>query len=173
MPDEFRNLEYILQIDTLVPSGPFVDHIKVLHNSNICSSFLLIIVMNLLTVATGGLFVLPIAQAYYWHFTPTTPQQCATANVQVYNLTTYDVPPMRLLLVPFGPLPLSDTSKGVYEIPFNGPDPYTKDFQVKYPAGTQFAHLVNAISLPLITLWRPLPLYKQRVLCLRRHILSP
>jgi len=128
--------------------------------------------MNLLIVATSGLFVLPAAQAYYWRFTPTTPQQCATANVQVYNLTTYDVPPMRLLLVPYGPLPLSDTSKGVYEIPFDGSDPYTKDFQVKYPAGTQFAHLVNAISLPLITLWRPPPLYKQRVLCLRPLILS-
>ena len=107
--------------------------------------------MNLLIVAAGGLFVLPTAQAYYWRFTPTTPQQCATANVQVYNITPSDVLPTRLLLVPYGPLPLSDASKGLYEIPFDGPDPYTKDFQVKYPAGTQFAYLVNAISLLLIT----------------------
>jgi len=99
--------------------------------------------MNLLVVAAGGLFVLPTAQAYNWYFTPTIPQQCATAGVRVYNLTTNDVPPTRLLLVPYGPLPLSDASKGVYEIPFDGPDPQPT-FQVKYPAGTQFAHLVNA-----------------------------
>ena len=111
--------------------------------------------MNLLLiVATGGLFVLPTAQAYYWLFSSTTPRQCAIANVQVYNITPNTLPPMRLLLVPFGPLPLSDASKGVYEIPFNGPDPYTMDFQVKYPAGTQFFGLVNAISLLLTTLSR-------------------
>ena len=102
--------------------------------------------MNLLIVAAGSLSVLPAAQAYYWTFSPDTPQQCATANIVTLNHTASTVLPLRLLLIPYGPLPLSDSSKRIYEIPF-GPDWYKIDFQLKYPAGTQFIDLVSAILL--------------------------
>ena len=102
--------------------------------------------MNLLIVVTGSLFILPAAQAYFWQFSPASPQQCATASFVTYNHTE-PILPLRLLVIPYGPLPLSDASTRIYEIPFNGPDPYRMDFQVKYPAGTQFIELVNAILL--------------------------
>ena len=104
---------------------------------------------NVLIVATGSLFVLPAAQAFDYHFSPSTPQQCASANVIVTGNDTSL--PLDLLLIPYGPLPLSDASKTIYEIPFNGPDPYRINFQVKYPTGTQFVALVNAILLDHIT----------------------
>src|SRR6266545_2927077 len=104
------------------------------------------IFMNLLIVVTGSLFILPAAQAYFWQFSPASPQQCATASFVTYNHTE-PILPLRLLVIPYGPLPLSDASKAIYEIPFNGPDPYSIDFQVKYPVGTQFIPLVNAILL--------------------------
>ncbi len=105
--------------------------------------------MILLVVAASSLFVLPAAQAYYWLVSPDSPQQCATANVVTYNRTTTRpaIPPLRLLVIPYGPLPLADESKAIYELPFNGPDPYSINFQVKYPAGTQFIPLVNAFLL--------------------------
>ena len=60
-----------------------------------------------------------------------------------YNHTD-TVLPLGLLLIPYGPLPPSDASKTIYDIPFDG---YRNDFQLKYPAGTQFIDLVNAILL--------------------------
>src|SRR6266704_1106458 len=102
---------------------------------------------NLFIVATGSLFALPAAQAYNytWYFSPETPQQCGNATVIVSSNDT--APPFDLLLVPYGPLPLSDASKTIYEIPLNGSNLTRLDFQVKYPAGTQFVDLVNAILL--------------------------
>jgi len=96
------------------------------------------IFVNLLIVAAAS-----GAQAYSWH--PVEPlQQCATTTVLVSNDS---VLPLNLLLIPYGPLPLSDAAKTIYEIPFNGSDPYRIDFQLKYPAGTQFTDLVNAMLL--------------------------
>jgi len=115
------------------------------------------IFVNLLIVAAAlG------AQAYNWDISPPIPQQCATATVTVTNDS---VLPLDLLLIPYGPLPLSDASKTIYEIPFNGPNPYRIDFQMKYPAGTQLVYLVNAILFygPL-TRRSIFPLFKQRVL---------
>ncbi len=105
------------------------------------------IFMNLLIIATGSLFVLPATRAFYWQLSPTIPQQCTSASIVTNNHTTQSALPLRLLVIPYGPLPLSDASTRIYEIPFNGPDPYRMDFQVKYPAGTQFIELVNAILL--------------------------
>ena len=102
------------------------------------------IFVNLLIVALGGLFVPYPAQAYSWGTSPAIPQQCATTAVVVSNDS---VLPLDLLLIPYGPLPLSDAAKTIYEIPLNGSNPYRTDFQLKYPAGTQFIHLVNAILL--------------------------
>ena len=98
----------------------------------------------IVAAASGGLFVLYPAQAYTWNISPPIPQQCATTSVAVSNDS---VLPLDLLLIPYGPLPLSDASKTIYEIPFNGSNPYKIDFQMKYPAGTQFIFLVNAILL--------------------------
>jgi len=113
--------------------------------------------VNLLIVAAAS-----GAQAYNWDISPPIPQQCATTTVTVTNDS---VLPLDLLLIPYGPLPLSDASKTIYEIPLNGPNPYSIDFQLKYPAGTQLLYLVNAILLhgPL-TRRSIFPLFKQRVL---------
>jgi len=103
------------------------------------------IFMDLLIVAAGGLFVLPTSRAVSWQLLPTTPPwQCATATVIITSNDT--APPLRLLLIPYGPLPLSGASKTIYDIPSSNLD--RMDFQVKYPAGTQFVELVNAIHDP-------------------------
>ena len=117
------------------------------------------IFVNLLIVAAAS-----GAQAYNWKISPESPQQCATASVTVTNVND-SVLPLDLLLIPYGPLPLPDASKTIYEIPLNGPNPYSIDFQLKYPAGTQLLYLVNAILLHGPLTRRSIsPLFKQRVL---------
>jgi len=101
--------------------------------------------VNSLIVAvalTGGLLVLHPAQALKGHISPTIPQQCANTTVTVANDS---VLPLDLLLIPYGgPDAASNT---IYEIPFNDQNPYKIDFQLKYPAGTQFIYLVSAMLL--------------------------
>jgi len=58
-------------------------------------------------VLTGGLLVLHPAQAFEGHISPPTLQQCATATVTVTNDS---VLPLDLLLIPYGPSPLSGAS---------------------------------------------------------------
>jgi len=97
------------------------------------------IFVNFLIVAAAS-----SAQAYNWDISQL--QQCATTTVTVTNVND-SVLPLDLLLIPYGPSPLSGASKTIYEIPFNGSDPYKIDFQLKYPAGTQLVCLVNAMLL--------------------------
>jgi len=89
---------------------------------------------------TGGLLVLRPAQAFEGDISPTIPQQCATTTVTVANDSV--LLPLHLLLIPYGGPDAA--SNPIYEIPFND---HKIDFQLKYPAGTQFIYLVSAMLL--------------------------
>ena len=79
--------------------------------------------------------------AYSWHFN-TPPTQCSNLSITVTG--SDGVPPYRVLIVPFGPSPLSSNIevRSIIDQPFDG-NSTTVDFPVNYPAHSQFIAVVH------------------------------
>lgn len=87
---------------------------------------------------------LPGAYAYTWTF-KSPPQQCGNLTI---NVSGGGVPPYRVLIIPFGPTPLSNfvEARRILDIPFEG-NSTELTFQLKYPQNSQ---LVAVVSEPFI-----------------------
>lgn len=86
--------------------------------------------------------VLHGADAYTWSYQG-TPTQCSNLTVDISG--SDGTPPFRILISPFGPSPLANNveARNILDIPFQ--DNQTKvQFQLTYPAGSQFVAVVSA-----------------------------
>ena len=98
----------------------------------------------LLTVILGLSFVLPTTFAFNWSY-PLAPRQCSNFTVVVSNIGDV-VFPLKVLIVPVGPSPLTYEVRKVIEVNFPG-NTTTVSFQLPYPTGSTFVGLVS-ISPP-------------------------
>ncbi|KAF8343579.1 hypothetical protein F5887DRAFT_972247 [Amanita rubescens] len=82
--------------------------------------------------------------AYSWHFNA-PPTQCSNLSITVTG--SDGVPPYRVLIVPFGPSPLSSNIdiRSTIDQPFDG-DLTTVNFPVNYPAHSHFIAVVSDAS---------------------------
>lgn len=98
----------------------------------------------LLIVILGLSFVLPSAFAFNWSF-PLAARQCSNFTVAVSDIGDV-VFPLKVLIVPVGPSPLTYEVREVIEVAFPG-NATTVSFQLPYPTGSMFVALVS-ISAP-------------------------
>src|SRR5438445_601071 len=94
-----------------------------------------------LLVAILGFFLLSRSVfSFNWEY-PSAPRQCSTFTVVV---TGKDIVfPLKILIVPVGPSPLTHEVRNVMEVAFptNGT---TANFQLPYPASSKFTGLVSS-----------------------------
>lgn len=97
--------------------------------------------MVLTLIASLGLSLLPQANAYAWSFQQ-TPQQCANISIAVSG--NDGQPPYRVLILPFGPSPLTNNieARKIMDVPFPSGQSSVQ-FQLKYPANSQFVAVVS------------------------------
>jgi hypothetical protein len=90
---------------------------------------------------------LPRAYAYTWTF-KSPPQQCGNLTI---NISGGGVPPYRVLIIPFGPSPLSNVveARTILDMPFEG-NSTELTFQLKYPQNSQLVAVVSELSIPFI-----------------------
>ena len=79
-----------------------------------------------------------------------TARQCSWMNIRVSGGDA--ITPYRALIIPMGPLPLSNEASRIYEVPFDGRDYYSVDSYIRYPVGTEVLPLVSVISFAPWTL---------------------
>lgn len=82
-----------------------------------------------------------LSVAYTWNF-DTPPQQCSNLTVSLAG--SGGVAPYRILVLPFGPTPLTNSIevRTILDVPF--PDGQTSvSFQLKYPANSQLVAVVS------------------------------
>jgi len=84
-------------------------------------------------------------QAFNGTVAPSSARQCNWINIRVSGEDAR--PPYRALIVPLGPLPLSNAGSRIYEVPFDGPLYYSVDAYVRYPVGTEVLPLVSVVSV--------------------------
>jgi hypothetical protein len=84
-----------------------------------------------------------LAHAYTWQFT-SSPSQCKDVSIAVEGSGH---PPYTLLLIPYGPSPLSNNVevRTIRNIPFSG-DGNTLSFQLNYPENSSFVAVVSRYS---------------------------
>ena len=80
-------------------------------------------------------------------------KQCNWMNIRVSGEDA--ITPYRALMVPLGPLPLSNVASRIYEVPFSGPNYYSVDGYIRYPVGTEVLPLVSVISIALLDTFVP------------------
>jgi hypothetical protein len=87
--------------------------------------------------------------AYSWHFNA-PPTQCSNLSITVTG--SDGVPPYRVLIIPFGPSPLSSNIdvRSTIDLSFDG-DLTTVNFPVNYPAHSHFIAVVRRCTSYL---WR-------------------
>ena len=93
------------------------------------------------------LFLLPsLASAFSFTF-DSTPSQCQTLNV---SITGSGNPPYSVLIVPYGPSPLANSTvevRKIFQQNFTG-NATSQSFQLPYPVDSQFVAVVRSIILP-------------------------
>jgi hypothetical protein len=84
-----------------------------------------------------------LAHAYTWQFT-SSPNQCQDVSIAVEGSGQ---PPYTLLLIPYGPSPLSNNVevRTIQNIPFSG-DGNTLSFKLNYPENSSFVAVVSRYS---------------------------
>ena len=101
-----------------------------------------LVVMSLLLIVILGLsFGLPTVFGFNWSY-PVAPRQCSTFTVNLTDIDNDVVFPLKVLIVPVGPSPLTYEVRKVMEVAF----PSNKtivSFQLPYPTGSKFIGMVS------------------------------
>lgn len=93
-----------------------------------------------LSIILGFFLCLPNAVGFNWTW-PALPQQCSNITMSVYG--TDFVFPLKALIVPVGPSPLSYEVRRVMEVEFPA-NTTTISFLLPYPTGSELVGLVSA-----------------------------